>query len=86
MCGGTSFWGPVVGSFVSGIFGSMNKPKDQPAIPAPAPPPQAAVTPEQPAFKKKLASAVGDPTALTGPGGVADFANSLGGKSTLLGA
>lgn len=55
-------------------------------IPSPvAPPPgQASQTPEQSIFKKALRG-MGDPTALTGPGGVSNTSLTLG-KATVLGS
>lgn len=57
---------------------------ERPAMGTPAAPPQAASAPEQNVLKKKGLPA-GDPTLLTGPGGVPESLLTLG-RSTLLGA
>lgn len=76
----------AVFSGVSAVSNLMKTDK-APAIQAPTAPPQAAKTPDQGVLKRKIAAAfgAGDPTALTGPGGVSNDSLTLG-KSTVLGA
>lgn len=71
------------------IYGALSQGggNDQPAVvpPKPVKPPQAAKVPEQAVYKKGMAGAgAGDPTALTGPGGIPSDKLYLG-KSTVLG-
>lgn len=84
--GALDFLGPIglVFSGLSALQGLM-KPSGQANVQAPVAPPasQAAITPDQPAFKKGVAT--GDPTLLTGPQGVPDDKLTLG-KPTILGS